>query len=329
MVNMETYVLDELDKKILYELGKDSRQSYKQIARNIKSKKESVAYHMKNLIDKGIVTKFVPVFALSKLGIFTSKIYLKLQGLTKDTEEKLYSQLVKDKEVSWIAKSVGYWDLLLGFYSVNPLEFSQAKDKILSKFSKYIEGYDITQMEAGLVFIRDYLVEKSTNYRKEFEFVGELEDLKLTEKEKKIINLVRNNGRFQIIDIADKLNVDSRTILRILKSLEKKKILQGFTAFIDLRKIGFQLHKLCISIKDYDEKKIGDFISFLKSNPHTIHLIKALGSWEFEVEMEYNNLEGVYEYIQELKNKFPAMIKKIDLVTITDELKLEFFPENL
>lgn len=45
--------LDKLDCKIIYELGENSRQSYKQIAKKINSKKEVVAYHIQQLIKKG------------------------------------------------------------------------------------------------------------------------------------------------------------------------------------------------------------------------------------------------------------------------------------
>ncbi|MFP4423835.1 MAG: AsnC family transcriptional regulator [Candidatus Woesearchaeota archaeon] len=38
--------LDEIDKKVLFELSQDARQSYKDIARKINSKKDTVAYHI-------------------------------------------------------------------------------------------------------------------------------------------------------------------------------------------------------------------------------------------------------------------------------------------
>ena len=87
-------------------------------------------------------------------------------------------------------------------------------------------------------------------------------------------------------------------------------------------------HKLCIHLQNYEKNKVSKLVSFLKTNPNTIHLIKALGSWELEVEIESDNSNNVYDYINELKNKYPEMIKQIDLVTITNELKLDFLPEK-
>ena len=322
------YKLDHIDRKIIYELGKNSRLSYKQIAKNINSKKEVVAYHIKQLIARRMITKFVPVFALSRLNIFSSKIYLRLQGLNKEAEKKLYDYLRSDPEIVWIAKCVGRWDLLLGMYTKNIVDFSNKKSKILSIFGKYIKDYDITQIEDGLVFNRDYLTKKPVTYRQHFVFGGKVENNVLDKEEIRIIQLIKNDARFQATDISKKLNIDARTVIKKIKNLQKREILQGFTVFLDIKKIGIQFHKLCIHLQNYEKNNISKLTSFLKANPNTIHLIKSLGSWELEVEIETENSSNIHDYISEIRNKFPETIKQIDLVTITDELKLDFFPEN-
>lgn len=321
--------LDKLDCKILYELGEDARQSYKQIAKKINSKKEVVAYHLQQLIKKGVITKFVPVFALSRMSVFSSKIYLRLHDLTEESEKRLYEELVKDGEIAWAAKCVGRWDLLLGTYSRDIIEFAQFKEKILAKFGKHIKDYEITQIADALVFNRDYLTDKTTAYRKEFVFAGEVGNVKLKDNELKIIQLIKNNARFAVLDLAEKIKLDPRTVIRIIRELQDKEILQGYTTFIDLKKLGLQLHKLCIYLENYDKKQINKLIETLKQNPKTIHLIKALGPWELEIEIEESDLGRIYDYIKMLKNTFPKLIKQIDLASITEELKLDFFPEKV
>jgi Lrp/AsnC family transcriptional regulator, leucine-responsive regulatory protein len=320
--------LSEIDKKIIYELTKDARQSYKQIARSIKSKKEIVSYHITQLINKGIITKFVPVIALTKLNIYSFKIYLKLHGLTKQKEKELYSYLLNSKQVAWVAKCVGAWDLLIGFYGKDIVSFSRIKNELLSHFSHNITEYNINMIEDALVFNRDYLRNKSVDYRKQFVFGGEIAKFGIQEDELQLLHLIRNKGRFNLRDIADKMNVDSRTILNKIKKLEKLEIIQGYTTFLDLQKIGYQLHKLCLHFSQHSKKEITKVINYCKQKHSIIHIIQVLGSWELELEMESNNLEDVYEYITELKNFFPETIKRIDLVTIKEEAKLEFFPED-
>jgi DNA-binding Lrp family transcriptional regulator len=324
---MET--LSEIDKKIVYELGKDSRQSYKQVAKNIASKKEVVAYHINELLSKGIITKFVPVFSLSRLGIISHKIYLRLRGLTSEKEEKLMNELIKNENVAWVAKSVGRWDLLLGFYAKNIIEFSRIKDSILSRLSKYVEDYDITFIEDAFVLNRDYLIENKRRERKEFSFAGELANEKIDKIDFKIISVMKNDARKTLLEIAKQLNLDARTIKNRLRELEDKKILQGQTIFLDLNKIGFQLHKLCITFDNYNIDNFREVVDYCKENLNVVHIIKSLGSWELELEIEDNNLQSIYKFIKELKNKFASIIKQIDLVTITKEEKLDFFPEKI
>lgn len=320
--------LDKLDSKILYELGEDARQSYKKIAKKINSKKEVVAYHIQQLIKKGIITKFVPVFALSEIGIFSSKIYIKLKGLREGEEEKLYTSLLNDKKIAWTAKSIGSWDLLIGMYSKNIIEFGKIKEHILNKYGTYIRDYEITHIEDGLVFNRDYLIDKKISYRDNFIFGGQVGDKKLNDIEIKIISLIKNNARFTALNIANNLKIDARTAIKTINGLKNKKILQGFTVFIDLKKLGLQLHKLCFYLENYNSNEMAQLLETLKQNKRMIHLIKSQGSWELEVEIEESNLENIYNYVKRLKNLFPDFIKKIDLTSITEEIKLEFFPEN-
>ncbi len=324
------YNLSQIQKKIIHELGKNSRQSYKKISKSIKSKKEVVAYNTTQLLEKGVIAKFVPVFDLSKLSIISGKIYLRLAGLKKEQEQKVIDSLAKDKEISWLAKAVGRWDLLIGIYSQNINYFSKKKDEILSKLSKYIQDYDVSFIEAGLVYNRDYLIESQPQNRKEFIFEqGKTEKTNLTNIEKRIIGLIKNNARVEVIEISRKLNLDARTITKYIKNLWKKGVLQGYTVFLNLKSIGFKLNKLCIYLEKYDKEKIFEILSYLKLNSNTIHVIKSLGKWEFEIETENNNIDEVYNYISELKAQFPDAIKQIDLVTIVDEMKLEFFPEEI
>ena len=321
-------MIDEIDKKIIYELGIDARQSYKKLAERIGSKKEVVAYRINQLLNKGIIKKFVPVFALSRLNIFSSKIYLQLQGLDQESEKEMLDYLVKSKDIAWAARSVGRWDLMLGMYTKNIIDFSEKKNDILSRFSRYIKSYDVTQIEDAQVFNRDYLIGHPINYRKEFIFAGQVGDIRLDETDKKIIQLIKNDGRYRSVDVGEKLGLDSRTIINRVKDLQDEGILQGFTVFIDLNKLGIKFHKLCIHLEEYDKKHLNTLISFLKKYPNTIHMIKSLGSWELEIETE-NEKSDIYEFITQLKNRFPETIKQVDLVTMTEELKLDFFPKTM
>ena len=320
-------MLDETDKKILYELGKNARLSYSQISKEIKSKKPIVAYHVQNLEKKGVIWKYVPVISLSRLGIYAYKIYFRFHGLGKEKKKELIGEFVKDEHINWVAESIGVWDLLISIYAKNIMEFAIRKNKIFEKYGSFIQDYSITVLEDALVFNRDYLVKKSINYRKEFVFGGKIEIEEIDDKQKKILRLIRNNGRFSLLDIAKKTNLNVGTIQSKIKDLEKRGIIQGYTTFINLNKTNLKFFKLCIHIHKYGKKEFTELLNYCKANKNVLHLIKSIGDWELEIELESDDLDSVYEFVNELKTKFPNTIKKIDLVIIKNEIKLDFFPE--
>jgi len=315
--------LSELDKKIIYELGKDARQTHRKLAQTLHSKKETIAYHIKNLTEQNIITKFVPVISLTKLGISSAKIYVKIKGIADDN---IIKTLVESKDICWVATSIGQWDLMVGFYYTDMIEFGKKKQFILTILNKYIESYDIVLNEDALVFNRDYLIQKGIEYRKQFIFHGQAAPTEISESDKQLLSLIRNNGRFEAREIAKALNLDARTVINRIKQLEKQEIIQGYTVFLDLQKINAQLHKMCITLANHDSKELSKLISYLKTEPRTLHIIKTVAPWELEVEMEMESMPQLFEYIKKIKSNFPNTIKSINTVTIERELKLEFFP---
>lgn len=321
-------VVSDLDKRLLYELSRDARQTYKQLAQRINSKKEVIAYHITQLLKEGVITKFVPVISLTRLGVYTFKLYLRLHGLTNTAEQELYTLLIESDDIAWVASCVGQWDILIAMYAPDIVTFAQKKNKLLQDFSEYIESYDVTMIEDALVFNRDYLIKRKPDYRKEFVFGGAQERTELKIEEWQLLHEIRNNGRYEAIGVGRKLKRDSRTVISDVKRLQKQGIIQGTTTFVKLSKFGMQLHKLCVHLGSHKKMDVNRLIAFIKTNQNVIHLIQSLGSWELEIELEETNTANINTYVRELKNNFPATIKRIDVVTITEEHKIEFFPAN-
>lgn len=319
--------LDSLDKKILYELGDDARLSYKELSKRIKSKKTVVSYRIQNLMKDKIIWKFVPVFSIDRLGLQGYKIYLKFNGLDKEKKESMIKGLMENKNINWVAESMGAWDLMWSTISPRISEFAKEKNDFFKKYGKYIQEYSFNVLEDALVFNRDYMVDKKIDYRKKFVFSEADKEIKIDEAQKRIINLIRNDGRFQITKIADELDLHVRTVMSKISDLEKKKIIQGYTTFLDVNKIGLKFFKLCLYLQDFTGENYKKLLNFCMGKKNIIHIIKSIGSWDLELEAEAENFEYVYSLIEEIKTNFPKMVKKIDVVIITKEHKLDFLPK--
>lgn len=66
-----SYKLDLRDKKLLYELDLNSRQSFNELARKLKVSKSAVIYRIRNLEKASIIKCYNTIMDTGKLGYIT------------------------------------------------------------------------------------------------------------------------------------------------------------------------------------------------------------------------------------------------------------------
>ncbi len=317
--------IDLVDRKILLQLDTDARKSFSAIGKALGIGKNNVQYRINRLIEFGVIKKFVTQFSLGKMGLFLGKFYIQLSGMDNKIEEGMYGFLQKDKRISWVAKCEGRWDLMVGSYVKNLQQLNKVKNDFLKEYGKYVSSYDVVFLVEGYTSQRTYLLKKKSISKKIEKFIGE-EEVLLTDDEKRILKLISNDGRFNYLNLAEKTGLNVKTVRKRIKELEQKGIIQGYVTFVDPQKIGFNFFKLHISLQNY-ESKLSRFVQYCLELPNVVHVIESLGPWEIELELETENLQSFYDLTHDIRNKFAVIVKKTEYVIITDEKKLDFFPE--
>lgn len=326
---LKMFKLDKTDRKIISELDKNSRLSYSQMASRVKTSKEVVAYRVQRLIKESIVTKFVTFFSLGKISFFNYKIYFQFHGLDEKSENEVLGNLNYDKDVIWIAKCEGRWDLMVSYYARNIKEFSRMKNKFFEKYAKYVQEYVILINDDAFVLHRGYILSDKPYRREMFTYIGEPENLIMEEKDKKILKLLAQNARMPIIEISRECSLDQKTISSRIKKFQQNGLIQFFTIGLNLRKLNIFYFKIFIYLSDLSKQNFSRIVDFCRMQPNVIHLILPVGPWELELEMESENPNYVHDISKELRNRFPDIIKKIESVSISEEPKLVFFPQNV
>jgi len=177
----------------------------------------------------------------------------------------------------------------------------------------------------GYTSQRTYLLNKNRISHKVEKFIGE-NKIELNDIAKKIIPLIKNNARFNYLDIAKDLSINIKTAQKRIKELEKNGVIQGYVTFLDTKKIGYNFFKLCVYLQNY-QSKFNSFLRYCMELPHVVHVIESLGPWEVELEIETETLDDFYELTHKIRNEFFDIIKKTESVIISNEIKLDFFPE--
>src|SRR3989344_2112353 len=136
--NRTDLLLDELDKKILYYLDINSRQSLTELAKKVKSNKDTVYYRLQKLMEDDIITRFSTATNTASLGYENIKVYLQFQNFNEEREKEFFAFLRSIPRIGWIVKASGKWDALFCYWGESKFEFYKTFIKIMNKFSKYI-----------------------------------------------------------------------------------------------------------------------------------------------------------------------------------------------
>ena len=92
--------IDIKDRKILYHLDLDSRQSFSTIGHKVRLHRDVVAQRVKKLQDNGILVRFNTLIDNLKLGYITYRFYIKFQYITPDIKNEIINHFVNSKYIS-------------------------------------------------------------------------------------------------------------------------------------------------------------------------------------------------------------------------------------
>jgi len=319
--------IDIKDKKILFELDKNSRVSFAELAKKTRLSKEVVFHRINNLVNKGIILRFQTVISTYALGYQSYKIYFKLQNLTKEAKFQIQDFFMQNNMVYWIGNCQGRWDLIVAIWVKNIQELGRFEDEVLNKFSSYIQEKEVSISRKSMQFNRRWFY-----YDKiepvETSFGEDLEKIKLDETDLEILRHLANNARIKIIDLANKINVSITVIRYRLKQLEKNGIILGYKCALNSKLFGYETCKAFISFKNITEEKRKQLISYCKINPNIINIVQTIGPWDIEIELEVKNFEEYYKIINDIQEKYTDIIKSYDSVLFSSEPKQNFIPNS-
>src|SRR3989344_5775270 len=104
--------LDVKDKKILYQLDINARQSASEIGKKVGLSKQVVAYRISKLAETGIIQKFYAVYDTSKLGFATYKIFLRLQNVDVKRQSEIIGYIKNHQNIQFFMSCDGMFDLV-------------------------------------------------------------------------------------------------------------------------------------------------------------------------------------------------------------------------
>lgn len=318
--------IDLKDRKILYELDLDCRQSNSQIGKKVGLGRDVVAYRINKLQDEGIIRNFYTEIDTFRLGYNVFRVYINFQYVNSDIKKGIIEYFV-DNPNSWVVLTEkSEIDLNVVLWVKDIFEFYQFWDKTLDKYEDYFSKYNISLYIQAVVYRKSYLLydEKGEPDREMFKLSCGGKSIQIDEIDHKLLNELAVNARAPLVELAEKLNCSSQTITYKIKNLIKSGVIKAFRVNVDLSKLNLQRFKVDIYLKDHKMKK--PIFDYLKQKPYLEFMNLALGWSDLEPEFVVKNFDELMKILEEIDQKFSGSIKKQSFF-ITEKLhKLRSMP---
>ena len=319
--------IDLKDRKILYELDLNCRQSNTQIGKKVGLKRDVVAYRIKRMQEEGIIKNYFTVIDSYRLGYNVFRIYFTFQYATPEIKNKIIDYLANYKHTWVLASMIGKYDLSSVLWIKDINDFYTYWQNIIGKFGDYFAEKNFSIYVKSYSYKKSYLLleEYKKSDRLNYEITGGKESIKLDDLDYQLLSELAENARVSVVDLTKKLDCSSQTVTYRIKNLVKHGVIQAFRLVIDLSKLGMQHYKVNLHLKEQSIRQ--NIINYIQKNPNLTFIGISAGFADLELEFDLENSVKLNEIIENIDTKFSGSIRNHDYQIASKFYKVRCIPE--
>lgn len=317
--------LDLKDRKILFELDFNARIPYTQLAKKVGLSKQGAEYKVNNLIKKGVIKGFYPVINVPKLGYIYCRLLITLQNVTPHKFQEIVHHLEQHHKVFWLFKMQGVYDLLIVIWAKSITEIRQFGDELDYQFGPHIKRKTETIATDVIHLQHRYLLGNKES--KEIHIKETPERIEIDSIDQTILRSLCQNGRIPLVEIASQVKESAKVVAYRIKKMEQQKLIEGYRPILDHNLMGYTYYKVFITLHNQNKEAVTKLKQHLKMNPLVIYLVEGIGiPGDIDLELMARSNQELFQFIDELKFTFPALIGEYQTVLFVETLKVRYLP---
>jgi len=143
-------------------------------------------------------------------------------------------------------------------------------------------------------------------------------ELKLDQKDKKILEQLDINSRQSNSQIAKRVRISKDAVGYRIKNLEKSKIVSGYYSVLNIAKLGYITYKLMLTFQNTTSKIEKEIIEYLKQKKNVGWLVSCDGYYNLMVVTWVKNSAIFDNFLKEFLKRYSQFIKERDIILITE-----------
>ena len=313
-------MLDNIDKKLLYELNWDCRQTNSSLAKKLRISKQVVNYRIKRLESAKVISHYAALIDWRKLGYNAIRAYIKWRNMAPEEEEKVYDMIRNNNFFIWTAKVEGEFDFATYMWVKTIPEFAEKWFKLMEKYRGNILKQEIYE-SVNMVFYPLKMLSDSGKH--EEKIIGNGSKEKYDDKDYEILKILNIDARLPVVKIAEQVGLTSKSVIYRMKQMEKKGILLGYNAVFDSYKWKEDFYKIDFYMNDLS--RIKEMEEYAKQHPKIWARMRTIGGPDYEIEVLVKDTKELKKIIREIRTRFCDVIEHYRFHRFTN-IKLMYLP---
>ncbi len=322
-MSVNKFNLDEYDKKILYELDKDSSINLSQLSKTIGRSKQFTLFRLKRFEECGVITHYNAIVDMAKLGFFTFRVYIKFQQMTNQEVDLLVDYLKSQDNIWTIAVCHGKWDLAFFIGTKKIDEVHKVWDNFLLKYKKNVESYNFSLYSPIYNFNRTFFLKAKREVITRI--YGESKEEEIDEIDWKIIKSYAPDVRQSFLKLSRTLKLSPDTIRNRFRKLEGRGIICGYKIGLDINKLGYVSYRIDLDLTSTSMNKA--LFEFCRQHTNIYQINKTIGGADFEMELIVKDLSELLEIIEDIKTKFKDVVNNASYFSYSTYHMLNYIPD--
>ena len=319
-------MLDKTDRRLLAELDKNCRISNAQLARKVRKSREAVKYRIAQLQEKGVLLRFITSINPNKLGYRMFKVYLKLENIPKE-RERFFDELKRNKDIYWMGISDGAFDCVFIILSHDVTDYFEKINALLSRYKHLVVSKVLGTMVDTVQYDKKFFTNEEDC--DQVMFGGDTVNNRVDSLDFAILAILANDARIPLAQLARKVNSSMETVRARMKHMKEKGIILSHRIDVDFNRLGLEFFKAIIYFRELSPKDEKALFVWMKMHPSSLYAIRSLAPWEVEFEFVVENYQQFNSIINEMRQRFPHVIRNYEHLIMIEERWMPAYKEML
>jgi Lrp/AsnC family transcriptional regulator, leucine-responsive regulatory protein len=317
------------DKKLLYYLSKNARESRTKIAKSVGLSKNAVSYKIERLTKMGIIKNFSTVINMGALNYDTFALLLKFNDDIYKNKE-IINYLKEYAYVNWIITLSGDWDIFAEFIYKDMNHFFQILNELFEQFGESLNLHKILYSNQSIKvehlvpdFYKDIELPEIEKHTRKYS------DYKLDKVDKQILSLLALDSSLNFVELAEKLKLTLDVVRYRIKNMIKSGIIISFFPEVSLDKLGYTEYLCTLQLKNSKKGNIDHLKNLIKNNKNVSYAFFDPATLNLVFVCAFANSNGIDTLLRGLRSNFSEMINNQTYLIIKEQVLFNLFPRGL